>query len=106
MTDKYVTFVHLVQDEEHQKLGIRLVDVSVDEIAGAGGRAIFELYRAGDEGGQQPYLTIVQEAPTFRAALAGRVPDPDTAAPAILAEATERLRGNLLDLIEALGKMR
>ena len=40
MTDKYVTFVHLVQD---QKLGIRLVDVSVDEIAGAGGRAIFEL---------------------------------------------------------------
>ena len=104
MDDRFVTFVHLLQDHENQKLGIRLVDVSVDDVEKGGGRAIFELYRIGDQGGEQPYLTIVLEARQFRASQGGAVPEPDEAA--ILAEATELLRGNLLDLVETLGEMR
>ena len=104
MEGKFVTFVHLFQDRENQKLGIRLVDLSVDDVERGGGRAIFELYRIGDQDGEQPYLTIVLEARKFRASQGGAIPDPDKAA--ILAEATELLRGNLLDLIETLGEMR
>lgn len=98
-----MTVVHL-ENEEHQTLGIRLAGVSVDDIEKGGGRAIFELYRHGDAHGEQPYLSIVQEAPDFRAAQAGAVPKPDTAA--ILAEATARLRKNLQAIIETLDQVK
>lgn len=103
MSDKFVTIVHLSENEEHQTLGIRLVGVSVDDIEKGGGRAIFELYRHGDAGGEQPYLSIVQEAPEFRAAQADAIPKPDTAE--ILAAATVRLRQNLLEIIETLDQL-
>ena len=38
MEDKFVTAVHLSENEEHQTLGIRLVGVSVDDIERGGGR--------------------------------------------------------------------
>ena len=91
--------LHLMDDDH---LRIRLNTASVDSIVDGGGRAIFELYSTEHEHETAP-LTITVEAPKFRAAAAGTRPQPEYAA--ITAEAAERLREDLQEMIEALGWM-
>ena len=87
---------------DHDHLRIRLNTASVDNIVDGGGRAIFELYSTGNEHETAP-LTITVEAPKFRAASAGRIPNPEYAA--ITSEAAARLREDLLAMIEAVNGM-
>ena len=98
-----VPIIHLLA-EPHQRMRMRLVGVSVDEIKRGGARVLFELYRVGDEHGEQPYLTIIQETPEFRASQAGRIPAPDTKA--ILREATVRLSEDLRAMLGFLSRVK
>ena len=91
--------IHLM--EEGERLRIRMASVGVDSTAGGGGRALFELFVEGRD--NDPILTIVQEAPAFRAAAASGIPEPDYER--VTAEATARLREDLEVMIEALAGM-
>ena len=94
-----IRVVHLM-DNDH--LCLRLTSVSVDQITDGGGRALFELFSSKHER-ETAALTIIVEAPEFRAASAGGIPDPKYAE--ITAEATARLRTDLLAMIAALDGM-
>lgn len=83
----------------NDRLRIRLRAVSEDSIPRGGGRALFELCQARPEHAT-PVLTIVVEAPEFRAAAAEEIPKPNYEA--ITTEAIARLRENLRAMIEAL----
>ena len=75
---------------DHDHLRIRLLSVSVDSIPKGGGRALFE-FSTMDE--HQAALVLTVEAPEFRAAAAGRIPERKYAE--ITAEAAARLREDL-----------
>ena len=91
--------LHLMDDDH---LRIRLTSVSVDEIVDGGGRALLEIYSTRYEH-ETAALTITVEAPQFRAAAAGGIPRPDVVP--IVAEATARLRKDLLAMIEVVDGM-
>ena len=91
--------LHLLDKD---RLRIRLGAVSVDSIPRGGGRALFELFSSRHEHAT-PALTITVEAPKFRAAAAGGIPEPNYEQ--ITAEAVARLREDLLAMIEALDGM-
>ena len=91
--------VHLMDNE---RLRIRLGAVSVDSIPHGGGRALFELFSTSHEQAT-PALTITVEAPEFRAAAAGGIPEPHYEQ--ITAEAVARLREDLQAILEALDGM-
>ena len=90
--------VHLIGEN---RLRIRLGAVSVDPIPGGGGRALFELFTT--KHAHATHLTITVEAPEFRAAAAGGIPEPNYKQ--ITTEAGARLREDLQAMIEALDGM-
>jgi hypothetical protein len=89
---------------EENRLDIRTVNVCVDEIPGGGARVNFMLVSTGHQSrsrwtygrevGTEMVLTILQEAPSYRAAPADERPDDA----AIVAEAAARLREDLLKI--------
>ena len=85
---------------DHDHLRIRLLSVSVDSIPKGGGRALFELSTMHEH---QAALVLTVEAPEFRAAAAGRIPERKYAE--ITAEAAARLREDLQAMIEAVDGM-
>ena len=85
---------------DHDHLRIRLLSVSVDSIPKGGGRALFELSTMDEH---QAALVLTVEAPEFRAAAAGRIPERKYAE--ITAEAAARLREDLQAMIEAVDGM-
>ena len=85
---------------DHDHLRIRLLSVSVDSIPKGGGRALFELSTMDEH---QAALVLTVEAPEFRAAAAGRIPERKHAE--ITAEAAARLREDLQAMIEAVDGM-
>ena len=87
---------------ERDRLRIRLGSVSVEAIPGGGGEAAFELFQDG-HAHATPVLTITVEAPEFRAAAAGGIPEPNYEA--VATEAVARLREDLRAMIEALDRM-
>ena len=86
---------------DEERLRIRLCSVSVDSIPRGGGRASFELFSTRNEFATT--LTITVEAPRFRAAAAGGIPEPYYEQ--ITAEAVARLREDLRAMLQALGDM-
>ena len=85
---------------DHDHLRIRLLSVSVDSIPKGGGRALFELSTMDEH---QAAFVLTVEAPEFRAAAAGRIPERKYAE--ITAEAAARLREDLQAMIEAVDGM-
>lgn len=86
---------------DEERLRIRLCSVSVDSVPRGGGRASFELFSTRNE--FPTTLTITVEAPKFRAAAAGGIPEPNYEQ--ITAEAVARLREDLRAMLQALGGM-
>ena len=93
--------VPVINLSEQDRLRIRLGAVSVDSIPRGGGRALFELFSSRNE--PATALTITVEAPEFRAAAAGAIPEPDYEQ--ITVEAAARLREDLKAMIESLDGM-
>ena len=100
MADAYMPAIHLKQEN---RLRIRLCSVTVDSISGGGARLMLELFTTGHaEGdGTKRVLTVVQEAPAYRATPVDNKPDYAQ----VTAEATARLREDLLTIIESLESM-
>ena len=93
--------VPVINLSEQDRIRIRLGAVSVDSIPRGGGRALFELFSSRNE--PATALTITVEAPVFRAAAAGAIPEPDYEQ--ITVEAAARLREDLQAMIESLDGM-
>lgn len=87
---------------EEDRLRIRMGAVSVDSIPGGGGRATFELFLAARRE-QEPALSITVEAPKFRAAATGAIPEQNY--PQVAAETVERLREDLQVMLMSLKGM-
>lgn len=97
--EQFIPRIHLMEED---RLRIRIGAVRVDSIPGGGGRAIFELFSTSYKN-EVPALTIILEAPRFRAAAAGAIPEQNYAQ--VTAEAVERLREDLQVMLMSLKGM-